>query len=126
MIVPGSPLAIDHPFAWYAIVRHKTTGKERTYWMNGSQSTREQVAALLADRFPNVEVLTLDRADGKMPDKVLTPVPPEDFEYGIREAAEKELRELANDGGPPPIIIPPIARVPLNRSPLARQSLRTR
>ncbi len=123
MQVPGSPLGINHPFAWYAIVKDKTTGKEWTYWMNGSQLNREAVALHIATHYPGVDVVTIDPCTGP-PTRTLQPVPPTHFEHGIRVAAEKELRELANDGGPPPISFEPIDRTPLPRIAIPRRSLR--
>lgn len=88
MIAPGSPLLVDHPFAWYAIVRNRTTGKERTYYMNGTQVTRELVAQHIATHYPNVDVITIDRCT-RPPGGVLYPVPFEDFTRGVFASMER-------------------------------------
>lgn len=88
MIVPGSPHeGLNHPFSWHARVRNKNSGKERDYWMNGSEASREDVAQHIAVHFPNVEVLTIDRCT-RQPDKMLQPVPPEDFQFGVLHEAD--------------------------------------
>lgn len=97
MIVPGSPFiwGHNHPFSWYARVREKSGAKkEWTYWMNGSEATRETVAEHIARNFPNVEVLWIDRCT-KMPDKALQPVPPHHFQFGLLYPKEEHQEETA-------------------------------
>ena len=85
MFVPGSiggligQAPINHPASWYAVVEDKKTGKRWTYWINGSQQTREAIADHVAVFYPNVKVITIDRTH-KMPDRILQPVPPEHFQ----------------------------------------------
>ena len=90
MIVPGSTIAVNHPFAWYALVRDRKTGRRFTYWMNGSQITRELVAQHIAAHFPGVELLTCDPCTAP-PAQPLRPIPPEHYEFGIRVKAEAEM-----------------------------------
>jgi len=104
MIVPGSTFGLSHPFAWYARVRDKRTGREFTYWMNGSQITRELVARHITTHFPGVELLTCDPCTAP-PTRPLRPVPPEHYEFGIRKLVEAELKGIP-------------ARRPIGRTPI--------
>lgn len=93
MIVPGSIFSlngtpINHQFSWYAVVKEKTSGKQWTYWFNGNQINREIVAAYIADRFRNVEVVTIDPCTS-MPTRMLQPVPAEHFQFGVFKAMEE-------------------------------------
>jgi hypothetical protein len=94
MIVPGSILlGVDHPFGWYVYVQEKTGAKkDTTYWHNGSEHTPELVAALIAKRFPNVRVLKVEPCK-KMPDKILRPIPPKHFQYGLLHPDDPEPDE---------------------------------
>lgn len=120
MHVPGSIFpGTDYPFAWYAIVRNRTTGKERTYWMNGSHVTRETVQQHIAANYRNVEVVTIDRCTS-MPTRPLTPVPPEDYEFGYRDAVERFLTGADREAfGPRPIALRPLALKPIALKPLS-------
>lgn len=120
MFVPGSIVPeIDHPFSWCARVRNRRTGKERTYWMNGNQVTRETVAEHIARHFRGVEVLWIDRSTS-IPGQPLQPIPPEDYEFGHREAVEKILRgEDRPNAGPKPLAIRPLSLKPLSIKPLS-------
>lgn len=90
MHVPGSLFpGYSHPFAWYAIVQERQTGRRWTYWMNGSQLTRESVAEHIAVNYPNVKAITIDRCT-KSPDKTLVPVPPHHFQFGLLAETEKD------------------------------------
>ena len=94
MLVPGSTFGLDHPFAWYAIVRERATGRTWTYWMNGTHVTRELVAAHIAAHFPGVDLLTCDPCTSP-PTRPLRPVPPGHYEFGIRRKAEAEMGILS-------------------------------
>ena len=98
MIVPGSTFGLSHPFSWYALVRDKRTGREFTYWMNGSQITRELVARHIATHFPGVDLLSCDACTAP-PTRPLRPVPPEHYEFGIRRQVEAELRGAQSGRG---------------------------
>lgn len=89
MIVPGSILNINHPFSWYAIVKDRQ-GKQWTYWMNGNLLNREVVAAHIAKHYHAVEVITIDQCTGP-PQKMLRPIPPSHYEFGIRENLERMI-----------------------------------
>lgn len=87
MLVPGSPFlltgGLNHPFSWYAKVREKKGAKkEWTYWMNGTQLTREDVAIHIARMYSNVEVLTIDRCTTP-PTRPLVPVPRHHYQFGL-------------------------------------------
>jgi hypothetical protein len=109
MLVPGSTFGLSHPFAWYALVRDKRTGREFTYWMNGSQITRELVAGHIATHFPGVELLKCDPCTAP-PTRPLRPVPPEHYEFGIRKRVEAELNGVPRGGSG--------ARRPIRRTPI--------
>jgi hypothetical protein len=59
--------------------------------MNGSQITRELVAGHIATHFPGVELLSCDPCTAA-PTRPLLPVPPEHYEFGIRDRVEAELK----------------------------------
>jgi hypothetical protein len=111
MIVPGSLTGQNHPFSWYALVKDKKTGKQWTLWINGNQLSREGIAEYLAVYFTNAEPITIDRCT-EHPIGVLQPVPPQLFEFGIREKMEEILRPPAV-AGPRPIPLKPLSRQPL-------------
>lgn len=102
---------LDHPYAWYALVKDKKTGKEHTYWINGNHLNREAVAEHLRTHFHGVETLSIYQC-AEMPGRILKPVPPSHFEFGIREKLEKLL---APEPAAKPISIQPIKRQPLFR-----------
>lgn len=118
MIVPGSPLlGANHAFSWYAKVV-APDGHEWTYWFNGPQSTREQVAKYIAGKFGNVKVLTIDRCT-TMPIGVLRPVPPEHYLF---DAVTKEIEAFYGGNKPEKIIVPfskPVRNVQFRKSPRA-------
>lgn len=119
MFVPGSIVPeVEHPFAWWARVRNRKTGKERDYYMNGTQATRETVAQHIASHYRNVEVITIDRCTA-MPVRPLVPVPPEDYEFGHREAVERILsgEDRPPGAGPKPLAIRPISLKPIRIKP---------
>jgi hypothetical protein len=119
MMVPGSAFpGLDHPFSWYAIVREKKTGKEWTYWMNGTLVTRETVANEIATKYRNVEVVTIDRCTSS-PTRPLQPVPASHYEFGYREDAER-----IDD--PSPSIAKPIPIRPISIRPISIQPLSLR
>lgn len=111
MIVPGSLVGIDHPFAWYAVVEEIATGKEYTIWINGTQLNRESVVDWVATYCKNSKVKTIDRCT-EMPTRPLQPLPPSLFEFGIRKKIEAFIQQK-NAIGPRPIAIKPIVRQPL-------------
>ncbi len=115
-MIPGQ--LSDHAFTWYAEVKNKTSGKPRTYYMCGAGVTRETVAAHIAQHFRNVEVLMIDRCTAQ-PTKILTEVPCDDYEFGIRTkleaymAEEQERKEREICRGIRPIRLRPISLKPL-------------
>ena len=90
MITPGSILGVDHPFAWYAIVEHKTTKKRWTIMINGLNLDRESVAGWVATHLRNADLITADRCT-EQPTRMLIPIPSELYDFGIRAQIEKEL-----------------------------------
>src|SRR5690349_14687397 len=96
MQVPGGLLGFhvpghSHSYSWYARVRDKKTNKEWTYWINGNHLNREAVAEHIRVHLPGVETISVDECH-EMPTRILQPVPPSHFEYGIREGVENLLR----------------------------------
>lgn len=113
MIVPGSIFGINHPFSWYANVKDRKTGKEWTYWMNGSQLTRGAVALHIATHYPGVEMISCDQCTGP-PTRAIQPVPPTHFQHGVLQAVEDEI------AGPRESAIRLIPRKTIERKPLWR------
>ncbi len=121
MFVPGSPFPeMSHPFAWYALVRERKTGKQFTYWMNGSQMTREVVAEHIARHFHNVEVITIDQCT-RQPDRPLMPVPQSHYGFGILELVKKYLREEGDPFARSRQSGEPLSLKPLTLKPLTRR-----
>ena len=86
MFVPGSLSEIlgagpsNHPFSWHAVVREKYGAKKQlNYWTNGSEPNKEAVATRLARDYPNIDVISVERAT-KMPERPLFPVPAHHFQ----------------------------------------------
>lgn len=109
MIAPGSQFGIDHPFTWYVIFKDKTDGRQLTMWLASSFQTREQVADHVRVHYHNMEVITIDRAMGQ-PTRMLTPIPPHLFQFGILKAMEQ-----ADSDAPQSIKRQPIIRRPIQR-----------
>lgn len=99
--------------SWYADVKHKATGKPATYLFNGNQVSRETVADHIYRHYKAVEVLTIYPCDAP-PTRILTKIPPDHYEFGIRLAVEAELNGIKEG----------IARrEPIARQPITRKSI---
>jgi hypothetical protein len=120
--VPGSPVRINHPFSWYAVVKEKATGKQWTYWMNGNHLDRESLAEHIRVHFPNVEAVTIDRCT-QMPTRPLQRIPAAHYEMGILKAVERELMGEAISTVAPPLPRRTLPRQTLPRDTLPRQTI---
>lgn len=101
---------IDHPMSWYAVVEDKKTGKRWTYWINGSQHTRQEIADHIAIFYTNVKVIEIQQTT-KRPDKVLQRVPPEHFQ-SFDPSKVQELFDGPQDQ-PSPLDMPGIGTKPI-------------
>ena len=99
---------IDHEASWYAVVEDKKTGKRFTYWINGSQHTREAIADHIAIFYRNVKVIEIQRTH-KQPDKILQPVPPEHFQT----FDPSKVKELFDGPEEPQVEMPGIGPKPI-------------
>lgn len=90
MLTPGADTGINNPFAWYAIVEElpdsKNPGKQWTIWMNGGGASREDVAKHVAEHYPHVKAITINRALTP-PTRPVQPVPLHFYEWGYRAKA---------------------------------------
>ena len=93
VITPGSILGVDHPFAWYAIVEHKTTKKRWTIMINGLNLDRESVAGWVATHLRNADLITAGRCT-EQADADADSDSPQDL-YDLRDSRFQIEKELA-------------------------------